>query len=122
MSTTSAIAVSGLNAASLQLQVSANNIANAFSDGSSTPLRVIPNEMASGGVSARVATASPRSLPTFDPTAPDAYPNKAVARPTAGLAREIVQQMMMARFAFAANAHILRTDAQTTATLVDITV
>lgn len=134
MSTTSAIAASGMQVAELRLQVSAANIANALSDSASpgsaavssyptpyVPRRVYQTATADGATYDRIDTKSPGYLPKFDPTAPYAYDNGMVAHPNVGLTREIVQQIM-ARFDFAANAHVLHTDAKMTATLLDISV
>jgi flagellar basal-body rod protein FlgC len=85
MSIVSSIAASGMAAAALRLQVSANNVANA-------------------------ATSGPLPGST----------NSAVASPNVDLASEIVQQIM-ARVSFAANAQVMKTDAQMTAALFDIT-
>lgn len=83
MSIANAIAVSGLSVASLRLQVSASNIANASSDGPlpGTPnpenfppaysaLRVNQVDNLGGGTSATVANVLPPTVATYDPTAP----------------------------------------------------
>ncbi|HKA75961.1 MAG TPA: flagellar basal body protein, partial [Pseudolabrys sp.] len=83
MSIASTIAISGLNAASLRLQVAASNIANSLSDGplpdaanaasfpaAYTPLRVTQSEVAGGGTSAATTAVSPATVSIFDPTAP----------------------------------------------------
>jgi flagellar basal-body rod protein FlgC len=134
MSITGAIAVSGLNAASLRLQASASNVANAMSDGplpgsanaanfppAYAPLRVEQADAAGSGTRAHIGTVSPAYVAAFDPAAPYADANGLVARPNVDLASELMQQLM-GRFALTANAQVLRTDAQMTATLLDITV
>jgi flagellar basal-body rod protein FlgC len=134
MSTTSAIAVSGMHVAELRLQVSAANIANALSDGPSpgstaasryptpyVPRRVYQTATAGGATYGRIDTESPGYLPKFDPTAPYAYDNGMVAHPNVGLTREIVQQIM-ARFSFVANAQVQHADARMTAKLLDVIV
>jgi flagellar basal-body rod protein FlgC len=133
MSIASTIAVSGLNVAGLRLQVAAGNIANARSDGplpdaantedfpdAYTPLRVNQTETAGGGTTARVSAVSPSTVQTFDPGAPFANSNGMVASPNVDLANEFVQ-LLLARYSFAANAQVIRADAQMSATLFDIT-
>jgi flagellar basal-body rod protein FlgC len=131
MSIASSIAVSGMAAAALRLQVSANNVANARSAGplpgsansagfpaAYVPARVDQVDMAGGGTSATVGTISPGAVPAYDPTAPYADGNGMVASPNVDLASEIIQQLL-ARYSFAANAQVVRTDAQMTAALFD---
>lgn len=127
------IAVSGMEAASLRLQISASNVANAGSDGpladavdagaypaAYAPLRVDQTESASGGTLAMVRRVSPSSMPMFGPTAAYADSDGMVASPNIDLAGEIVQQLM-ARTAFEANAKLLNVDARMTKALLDIT-
>jgi flagellar basal-body rod protein FlgC len=133
MSIASAIAVTGMSVATLRLQVSASNVANSLSDGplpgsanaagfpsAYAPLRVNQVGAAGGGTSATVGTVPSGYLPTYDPSAAYADGNGMVARPNVDLTSEIVQQLM-ARYAFAANAQVLRADTQATATLFNIT-
>ena len=133
MSIASTIAVSGLKVASLRLQVAASNIANASSDGplAGTPnpenfpaaystLRVNQVDNLGGGTSATVASISPSTVATYDPSAPYADGRGMVASPNVDLANELVQ-MLMARFSYAANAKVIHADAQMSATLFDIT-
>ncbi len=133
MSSVSTIALSGLSAASLRLQVSANNIANEYSSGplpgspasASFPAaydaeRVDQVALSGGGTSATVTNVSPGTLTTFDATAPYADSQGLVASPNVDLANEIVQQIV-ARVSFAANVQVLKTDANMTASLLDIT-
>src|ERR1700712_3598915 len=102
MSIASSIAASGMNAATLRLQVSANNVANAWSDGplpsskdaanfprAYVPLRVDQIDTAGGGTSASIGTISPSYVSTFDPIAPYADGNGMVATPNVDLAGEI---------------------------------
>jgi len=132
MSAVSSIALSGLNAATLRLRVSASDVANALSDGplpgaanaagfasAYAPLRVDQVAAGDGGTRATVATVSPSYVATFSPGAPYADSNGMVASPNVDLTSEIVQQMV-ARYSFAANAQVLRTDMRTTATLFNI--
>ena len=136
MSTTSAIALSGLKVAELRLQASAINVANALSDGplpesaglsafpaayTPPPLRINQIDTAAGGTSGRIGLVPPVYVRGFDPTAPRANANGLVARPNVDLASELVQQIL-ARVSFAANAQVLQADAHTTAALLDIKV
>ncbi len=133
MSVASAIAISGMSVATLRLQVSASNVANSLSDGplpgsshaagfpsAYAPLRVDQVGAASGGTSATVGAVTPSYVPKYDPSAPYADGSGMVASPNIDLASEIVQQLM-AHYVFAANALLLRADAQSTATLLNIT-
>jgi flagellar basal-body rod protein FlgC len=131
MSIASTIAVSGMTAASLRLQVSANNVANALSSGplpgaansggypaAYAPERVNQTDVAGGGTSARIGFVSPSYVQAYDPAAPYADSHGMVASPNVDLATELVQQLV-ARYTFAANAHVVRTDAQMTSALFD---
>jgi len=133
MSIASATAVSGLSVASLRLQVAASNIANSLSDGplpdatipeafpaAYTPLQVNQIDLAGGGATATVTAVSPATVSTFDPTAPFADRSGMVARPNVDLANEIVQ-LMIARYSYAANAQVIRADAEMSASLLNIT-
>jgi flagellar basal-body rod protein FlgC len=132
MSIISSIAVSGLNAASLRLQVSAGNVANAGSSGplpDSSASRRFPNAYgaervdqtanADGGTHATVSTASPATVPAYDPSAPYANGQGMVAAPNVNLANEIVQQLT-AQLSFAANAQLVKADHTMTASLLDV--
>ena len=132
MSSVSAIALSGLNAASLRLQVSAENVANA---GSSGPLpdspargsypsaygakRVDQVPLADGSTRATVTGKSPATVPAYDPSAPYANGQGMVAAPNVNLASEIVQQLT-AQLSFAANAQLVKADHKMTASLLDV--
>jgi flagellar basal-body rod protein FlgC len=132
MSLASAIAVSGMSVATLRLNIAAGNIANSFSDGplpdtanagsfpaAYTPLRVEQTDLAGGGTTASVCAVTPAVVPKFDPGAAFADSNGLVAAPNVDLANEIVQTMI-ARYTFAANALVIRADAQMSAALLDI--
>ena len=133
MGIASTIAVSGLNAASLRLQVAASNIANAMSDGplqgvpnpqnfpsAYTPLQVTQTDVIGGGTKATVRAVSPATLTTFDPTAPFANSDGFVASPNVDLATQMIQ-LLIARSNYAANALVIRADAQMSAALLNIT-
>ncbi|HSV25266.1 MAG TPA: flagellar basal body rod C-terminal domain-containing protein, partial [Xanthobacteraceae bacterium] len=130
MSIASTIAVSGLNVATLRLDVAASNIANALSDGplpgagnvenfpaAYTPLRVNQTDVV--GTSATVSAVSPATVPAHDPGAPFADSNGMVASPNVDLANELVQ-LLIARYTFAANAQVIRADAQMSAALLNV--
>jgi flagellar basal-body rod protein FlgC len=132
MSVASAIAASGMNAATLRLRVSASNVANAMSAGplpgtanaasyqsAYVPLRVDQTEAAGGGTSATVSARQPSYVPGYDPGAPYANSHGFVARPNVELTDELYQQLL-ARFAFAANAQVVRSDTQLMASLLNI--
>jgi flagellar basal-body rod protein FlgC len=128
------IASSGLAAASLRLQVSANNVANISSTG---PLPDAPNaagfppayaaerinqvDVAGGGTSATVSTVQPGTVSQYDPGAPFANKDGLVAAPNVDLATEAVQQIT-ARIEFAANVKVIETESEMMKTLLDIKV
>jgi flagellar basal-body rod protein FlgC len=133
MSIASIIAVSGLKVASLRVQVAASNIANVLSDGplsgapnsegfpaAYAPLRVNQTDVAGGGTSATISAVAPATISTFDPTAPFANSNGLVASPNVDLATEMIQ-LLIARTTYAANAQVIRADAQMSAALLNIT-
>src|SRR5207253_564391 len=84
-----------------------------------TPLQVNQNDLAGGGTSATVTSVSPATVASYDPTAPFADGNGMVASPNVDLANEFVQ-LMIARYTFAANAQVIRADAQMSAALLNI--
>jgi flagellar basal-body rod protein FlgC len=141
MSTLS-IATSGLSAASLRLNVTANNIANALSTGplpSSSgsgssggatsnnsgfppvyvPLQVNQTDQASGGTVANVAPVSPSFVVQSDPSAPFANQDGLVAAPNVDLASQLVE-LLTAKYSFAANAKVIQAYSDTTKSLLDI--
>jgi flagellar basal-body rod protein FlgC len=135
MSSISAIALSGLNAASLRLQVSASNVANAGSTGTLpnangtvpagspqayAPLEVVQSASAGGGVQTSVTTVTPSTTAAFDPQASFANQDGLVAAPNVDLASEFVGQLL-ASYSYAANAIVLKADDRMTQSLLDIT-
>ena len=133
MSIASTIAVSGLSVASLRLQVAASNIANASSDGpipgapnpenfppAYSALRLNQVDNLGGGTSAIVSNVLPTTVATYDPSAPYGDGRGMVASPNVDLANELVQ-VLIARFSYAANAQVIRADAQMSAALFDLT-
>ena len=132
MSTVGPIAISGLSAAALRLQVSANNVANVYSSGSLSdataganfasafaPQRVDQAARSDGSVSTSVKAVLPATAPAYDPTAPFANASGLVAMPNVDLGNEAVQQIM-ASVSYAANAAALKADAQMTSTLLNV--
>lgn len=147
MSTLS-IATSGLSAASLRLDVTASNIANALTTGplpatsgsgassaagNSTnnsnfsayvPLQVNQVDQTSGstpgGTAAVVSTVSPSFVPQFDPTSPFANQDGLVAAPNVDLASQFIQ-LLTAKYDFAANAKVIQAYDNTQQSLLDIT-
>jgi flagellar basal-body rod protein FlgC len=133
MSIASTIAVSGLEAASLRLQVAASNIANSLSRGplpdASNPgtfaaaysaLRVNQTDVSRGGTSATMTTVSPATVLSYDPAELFADGDGMVASLNVDLANEFVQ-LLVARYTFAANAQVIRADAQMSASVLNIT-
>jgi flagellar basal-body rod protein FlgC len=134
MSIASTIAVSGMNAASLRLQVAASNIANASSNGplpgtanpenfpsAYSTLQVNQVDNFGGGTSASATSVSPPTVAAYDPSAPYADARGMVASPNVDIANELVQ-VLIARFSYAANAQIIRADAQMSGALFNITI
>lgn len=135
MSSISAIALSGLNAASRSLQVSASNVANAQTTGALAnadgsvpagaprayaPLALVQTESAGGGVQTSVTTVKPSTTAVFDPQASFANNDGLVAAPNVDLAQEFVGQLL-ASYSFAANVAVLKANDQNTKALIDIT-
>jgi len=100
MSTITGIAQSGLEAATTRLNVSANNLANALTDGFQ-PSRVSSAEVPGGGVTSSVSKA-------VDPLAEARADRALLATSGTDLVSEIVAQSTAARL-FEANAASLRT-------------
>jgi flagellar basal-body rod protein FlgC len=136
MSNISTIALSGMNAATRRLDVSASNVANVMTTGALPdadgtvpagapqaydPLEVVQTASAGGGVQTSVTAAKPSTIAVSDPQAPFANQNGLVAAPNVDLAQELVGQML-ASYSFAANAHVMKADNRMTETLLDITV
>jgi flagellar basal body rod protein FlgC len=103
------IAITGMNVAALRLQVSVDNVANAYSD-SYRPLRVNQVANTDGSTGAFLSAVKPNvAFATRD-----GMP----VRPNVSLATELFQQFL-ARYTSAANAQVVRTDARMTAALLD---
>jgi flagellar basal-body rod protein FlgC len=132
MSLVLSIATSGLAAATLRLNVSANNIVNALSFGplpdaneaagfpaAYKPMRVDQIDLADGGTVPKIENVLPFHIPVYDPEAPFADSGGMVAMPNVDLANEILQQMI-AKYTFAANAKVIGADAKMSNALLNI--
>lgn len=130
MSPVSAIALSGMKAATLRFTAAASNIANARSNGplpgaaagyppAYHPLRVVQMPADGGGTLARIESYPTDIVTTYDPHAPYANDAGMVAAPDVDLVEETLQ-LITARNEFAANLLVLRIDAQMSAGLLDI--
>ncbi len=117
MNPVTGIALSGLNASTLRLQASANNIANLRSRGAAPgatgqavymPLEVQQTSLASGGVEAALAPSARAALLAYDPSASFANAQGYVATPDIDLAEEMIG-LVTARYSFAANLEVMRT-------------
>jgi len=124
MNPVSTVSMSGLTAATLQLKAAASNIANARSNGplagaanpsgqppAYTPLAVRQTPRADGGVEASLAPALREQLATYDPSAPYANAGGMVATPDVAPVDDMVA-LVTARYVFAANLAVLRTNAE----------
>ena len=133
MSTVGAIALSGLNAATLRLEAAASNIANARSSGPLpdapnaagrppvyTPLEVNQTPNANGGVSASIAPATRSAVTAYDPEAAYADANGLVAAPDVDIADELIQ-LITSRYAFAASLQTAKADAEMLAAALAMT-
>ena len=133
------IAASGMAAASQRFQVSAENVANAESDGplpsagaaaqsqypaAQYPAAYVPQQVdqvatPGGGTSAVVVDVQPATVAAYAPTAPYADANGEVATPNVDYANEAIQQATAA-YDFAMNAQVIRVYSQMTKTLLDV--
>ncbi len=117
-----------------RLQVSADNVANANSDGplpsapaavqaqypaAYAPQQVDQVETAGGGTAAVVSSVEPGTVVMFDPAAPYADPNGLVASPNVDYASEAMQQVT-ASYEFAFNALVMRVYSQIRKSALDI--
>ena len=112
MSIASTIAVSGMNVASLRLQVSARNIANSFSTTSTLQLGDQTDIPA-----AAAQPVSPALMPAYTPKGPGEDARAFATSPYVELTNEMVQQLL-ARFDLTANAHVFRADVRMQAALL----
>lgn len=122
MSSILSIATSGLVAASDRLAASARRVANpnTFSPKTDSLLRVDRVEI-SGQGSANLFKPQEPYLSAYNPTSVNADANGLVAGPEADLAEEVIAQIM-ARYAFSANAAVVRAYRDMYRTALDISV
>jgi len=135
MSSISSIAVSGLNAATRRIEVSASNVANQQSTGALPaaagsvpagapqaykPLQVNQTAAAGGGTQTSVTTTSPSTVAISDPQAPFANQDGLVAAPNVDLAQELIGQMV-AKYSYTANLATLKADRDMSKALLDAT-
>jgi flagellar basal-body rod protein FlgC len=135
MSSIGTIAVSGMNAATRRVEVSASNVANAMDEGALpgvdgtvpsgapqafAPLDLVQTASAVGGTQTAIATVKPPTIVVSDPQAPFANASGLVAAPNVDIAGEMIGQMI-ASYSFAANATVLKADDRMTRALLDIT-
>ena len=121
-------------AATQRLQVSAENVANADSDGplpaagaaitAQYPQAYVPQQVdqvatSDGGTSAVVVNVQPGAVAAYDPAAPYADQNGQVASPNVDNANEAIQQAAAA-YDFAMNVQVMRVYSQMLKTLLDI--
>ena len=107
MTIASAIAVSGVNVATLRLQMSARNAANSLSI-TSVPQQVVQIDTLQN-MAATVQPASPALVPAYTHKGPDEDGRAFPTNPYFVLTNEMVQQLL-ARFNLVADAHVLRAD------------
>lgn len=130
-------AISGLLAASTRLAGSANNIANAQSQGKALNQPFIPDPNAppdpgyqpvrteqtpllnGGGTRATFAPVRPAAVPVFNPDAIDANGEGIVSRPNVELENEITDQILSVR-SFEANLKTVQAADEITKSLLDI--
>ena len=112
MSIASAIAVSGMNVATLRLQVSARNVANSLS------ITSVPQQVDQAGtLAATVQPVSPALAPAYTPKGPGEDARAFATSPYVELTNEMVQQLV-ARFDLTANAQVFRADVRMQAALL----
>lgn len=124
-----AIAVSGLNAASLQLSSTANNIANSQDTASLTPqpgqpqpyqpTTVTQTAAPGGGTQAALQPVAPASTAIYDPSSPFADSNGNVATPNVDLAQQVVNTST-ASLSYDANLKVIQTAQQMQGYLLNI--
>jgi flagellar basal-body rod protein FlgC len=130
MSLVFSVAVSGLQAQSRRLAVSADNVANMSSLGvhpdpalakleGFAPQRTVFSSHALGGVTATTAPIAPASYMSRQPDHPDADPDGLVPLANVSMEEEIVEQIKALRL-FQTNIATIRTQDRMLGTLLDI--
>lgn len=135
MSSISSIAVSGMNAATRRLEVSASNVANVMTTGSLPtangsvpagapqayqPVRLNQTATADGGTQTSITASTPSYIAISDPGAPFANQDGLVAAPAVDIAQEAIDQMI-ASYSFTANTNVLKANDRMTKALLDMT-
>ncbi|WP_257167311.1 flagellar basal body rod protein FlgC [Bradyrhizobium sp. SRS-191] len=136
MSPIASNAVSGMNAASRRIEVSASNVANAMSTGALPnadgtlpagapkaydPLALVQSDVAGGGTQTTITKAGNGTSASYQPTAPFANKDGLVAAPNVDLAQEMISQLV-AKYSFAANARILKASDEMSRIVIDMKV
>ena len=117
--------VSGLQAQSKRLSVSADNIANMStastpgSDSAFKPQEVIQSTTAGGGVRAETRDVEPSSVPVYSPSNPLADDEGVVEIPNVSLEAEFSNQILAKR-AYQANVAVIRTKDEMLGSLMDL--
>ncbi len=117
--------VSGLQAQSKRLAVSANNVANMStaatpgSDSGYTPQEVIQTTTVGGGVRAETRDIEPSSVRVYSPSNPAADDEGTVELPNVSLEAEFSNQILAKR-AYQANAAVIRTQDEMLGRLMDL--
>ena len=123
-------ALSGLDAASQRMAVSANNIANQFStysdvNGQTTDAPYVPQDIVqasqdnTGGVTTYTKPRNPASIPYFTPDSPQADSNGMVDYPNVSPENEMMN-VILASNSYKASVKTLQTQDEMFATLLDI--
>lgn len=122
-------ALSGLNAASTGIGVSASNVANVQStvgtvDGQKVNQPYVPQEVtqqarALGGVTTSLRDVTPPSVPVFSPEDPVANEDGVVQLPNVDLTQETANQLLASN-AYKANASVIRRADEMYQSLLDI--
>ena len=125
MTPATAIALSGLTAADLRLNVSASNVANAGDESAVgakpgyQPLGIVQTPVAGGGVAATAVTLKPGQFLAYDPTSPVASVQGLVQAPEIDPVSEIGNQLA-AGHAFAFSLEALQVADEEQKALLDI--
>jgi flagellar basal body rod protein FlgC len=125
-------ALSGLEAAQTRLNVSANNTANQLStygeDATGAPVnapyqpqQVQNQSLQNGGVQPVTLLSDPASIQLYDPSSSVADANGLVNYPNVRQDDEAVNRLLAAQ-AYKANLSVLKTEEETTSSLLDISV
>ncbi len=126
MTSSFAISLSGLEAASTRLATASANIANAQSAGEGDgeglyrPLRVEQTSAPGGGTSAAVVEVEPATVPVFAPHDPRAGADGTVAFPNISLSQQFAE-LRLAKIVYQANLAALEVSDEMLGELFDLT-